>query len=47
VVVTLNGHPFSILSFTIVGGKIAAIDGISDPDRMAAALAASEFQLTS
>ena len=47
VVVTLNGHPFSILAFTVVGGKIVAIDGISDPDRMAAALAASDFQLTS
>jgi RNA polymerase sigma factor (sigma-70 family) len=46
VVVTLNGHPFSILSFTVVGGKIVAIDGISDPDRMAAALAASDFELT-
>jgi RNA polymerase sigma-70 factor (ECF subfamily) len=46
VVVTLNGHPFSILSFTVVGGKIVAIDGISDPDRMAACLDASGFELT-
>jgi len=46
VVVTINGHPFSILSFTVVHGKIVAIEGISDPDRMAASLEASGFELT-
>jgi RNA polymerase sigma-70 factor (ECF subfamily) len=47
VVVTVNGHPFSIMSFTVVGGRIVAIDGIADPDRMAACLSASELELTS
>jgi RNA polymerase sigma-70 factor (ECF subfamily) len=46
VVVTVNGHPFSIMSFTVVGGRIAAIDGIADPDRMTACLNASGLQLT-
>lgn len=47
VVVTVNGRPFSIISFTVVGGRIAAIDGIADPDRMAAVLSTSGLQLTS
>lgn len=34
VVITLNGHPFSILAFTIVNNKIVEIDGIRDPDRI-------------
>jgi len=46
VVVTVNGKLFSIMSFTVVGGRIAAIDGIADPDRMAAAVSASGLQLT-
>ena len=46
VVVTVNGHPFSIISFTVVGGRIVAMDGIADPDRMAASLSASGLSLT-
>jgi RNA polymerase sigma factor (sigma-70 family) len=33
-VVTLNGQPFSVLAFTVIGGKIVEIDGIADPDRV-------------
>jgi RNA polymerase sigma-70 factor (ECF subfamily) len=34
-VITLRGRPFAILAFTVVDGKIAEIDGISDPERVA------------
>ena len=33
-VITRNGRPFSVLAFTVVGGKIVQIDGIRDPDRV-------------
>jgi RNA polymerase sigma factor (sigma-70 family) len=33
-VITRNGQPYSILAFTITGGKIAEIDAIRDPDRV-------------
>ena len=33
-VVTVNGRPFAVLAFTVVGGKIVEIDGIRDPDRV-------------
>ena len=33
-VVTLNGRPFAVLAFTVVGAKIVEIDGIRDPDRV-------------
>jgi RNA polymerase sigma-70 factor (ECF subfamily) len=33
-VITLNGRPYSIMSFTVVDDKIVAIDGIRDPDRV-------------
>jgi RNA polymerase sigma-70 factor (ECF subfamily) len=46
VVVTVNGRPFSIMSFTVAGGRIVAIDGIADPDRMAACLSTSGLVLT-
>jgi hypothetical protein len=32
---TENGRPRSVLSFTITDGKIAALDILSDPDRVA------------
>jgi len=35
VVVTVKGRPFSVLAFTIVEGKIAQIDAIADPERVA------------
>jgi RNA polymerase sigma factor (sigma-70 family) len=34
VVVTIEGRPFSVLAFTVAGGKIVEIDGIHDPDRV-------------
>ena len=34
IVCTQNGKPFSVMSFTIVNGKVAAIDIVSDPERM-------------
>jgi hypothetical protein len=33
-IITLHGQPFSLLAFTVVGGKIVEIDGIGDPDRV-------------
>jgi ketosteroid isomerase-like protein len=36
VVVTPKGRPFSVLAFTVRGGKIVAIDALSDPARLAA-----------
>src|ERR671935_2609208 len=32
-VITRNGRPFSVLAFTVAGGKIVEIDGIRDPER--------------
>jgi RNA polymerase sigma-70 factor (ECF subfamily) len=34
VVVTLRGRPAAVIGFTIVGGKIAEIDAIADPERV-------------
>ncbi len=34
VVVTLRGRPFAIMGFTVVGGRIVAIDAIGDPARV-------------
>jgi RNA polymerase sigma factor (sigma-70 family) len=33
-VITLNGRPFSIMGFTVVNGKIVAIDTLADPKRL-------------
>jgi RNA polymerase sigma factor (sigma-70 family) len=35
VVVTLRGRPVTVMGFTVTRGKIAAIDAIADPDRVA------------
>jgi len=35
VVVAPEGKPFSVLGFTVTGGKIVEIDAIGDPDRLA------------
>jgi len=35
VVVAPEGKPFSVLGFTVAGGKIVEIDAIGDPDRLA------------
>jgi RNA polymerase sigma factor (sigma-70 family) len=34
VVVAPQGRPFSVMAFTVVGGKIVAMDALADPDRM-------------
>jgi RNA polymerase sigma factor (sigma-70 family) len=34
VVVAPQGRPFSVMAFTVRGGKIAAIDALSDPERL-------------
>jgi len=36
VVVAPNGEPFSVMGFTVVGGKIVEIDAITDPERLRA-----------
>jgi RNA polymerase sigma factor (sigma-70 family) len=35
VVVAPQGRPFSVMGFTVVDGRIAAIDALADPDRLA------------
>ena len=34
VVVAPRGEPFTVMAFTVVDGRIAAIDGVSDPERL-------------
>jgi RNA polymerase sigma factor (sigma-70 family) len=34
VVVIVNGRPLSVMGFTVTGGRIAAIDVLSDPERL-------------
>ena len=34
ILVTLRGRPAALMAFTIVGGRIAAVDGITDPHRL-------------
>jgi RNA polymerase sigma-70 factor, ECF subfamily len=34
VVVAPHGRPFSVMAFTVTGGKIVAIDGLADPERL-------------
>jgi RNA polymerase sigma-70 factor (ECF subfamily) len=36
VVITLRGEPFSLMAFTVRGGRIVAIDVLADPDRLRA-----------
>jgi RNA polymerase sigma-70 factor (ECF subfamily) len=40
VVVTVDGQPFTVIGFTVAGGKIAGIDAIADPGRVRALAAA-------
>jgi hypothetical protein len=35
VVVTVGGRPFSLMGFVVVGGRIAEIDAIVEPKRVA------------
>jgi hypothetical protein len=34
-VVAPRGRPFSVMAFTVTNGKIAAIDALLDPERLA------------
>jgi hypothetical protein len=34
VVVAPHGEPFSVMGFTVVGGKIVELDTITDPERL-------------
>ena len=34
VVTVVDGHPFSVMAFTVANGKIVAIDVLADPDRI-------------
>ena len=34
VVVMLDGRPFSVMGFTVVDGRIVAIDALADPERI-------------
>ncbi len=36
VVVAPRGEPFSVMAFTVAGGRIVAIDALADPDRLRA-----------
>ncbi|HTR90319.1 MAG TPA: sigma-70 family RNA polymerase sigma factor [Trebonia sp.] len=40
VLVTLRGRPAGLMAFTIVGGRITAVDGITDPRRLRRLVAA-------
>jgi hypothetical protein len=33
-VITVRGRPIAVLGFTVVEGRIVAIDGIADPERV-------------
>jgi RNA polymerase sigma factor (sigma-70 family) len=35
VVVTPRGRPFSVMGFTVAGGRVVAIDALADPERLA------------
>jgi len=35
VLVAPDGRPFSVMAFTVVGGRVVAIDSLSDPERLA------------
>jgi RNA polymerase sigma-70 factor (ECF subfamily) len=39
VVVTIDGAPYSVMSFTVAGGQIAEIDVVGDPERLPALVA--------
>ena len=34
VLVLAGGRPLSVMGFTVVGGRVAAIDVLTDPDRL-------------
>jgi len=31
---TIDGRPASVIGFTVTAGKIVAIDGLADPERL-------------
>jgi RNA polymerase sigma-70 factor (ECF subfamily) len=40
VIVLMRGRPFTVIGFTVAGGKVAEIDAIADPERVRAIAAA-------
>ena len=34
IVVAPHGRPFSVMGFTVTGGKIVEIDALADPERL-------------
>jgi RNA polymerase sigma-70 factor (ECF subfamily) len=32
--ISVRGRPVALMAFTVLGGRIAAVDGITDPDRL-------------
>ena len=40
VLITLRGRPAGLMAFTIVAGRITAVDGITDPHRVRRLVAA-------
>jgi hypothetical protein len=32
--ITLRGRPAALMAFTVVGGRITSVDGITDPHRL-------------
>jgi RNA polymerase sigma-70 factor (ECF subfamily) len=41
VVISVRGRPFSVMSFTVKGGRVVAIDAIADPERIQTIAAAA------
>jgi RNA polymerase sigma-70 factor (ECF subfamily) len=46
VLATLQGRPFSLMAFTVSGGRIVEIDAIADPDRVRTLIDAYSAQRT-
>jgi hypothetical protein len=42
VLIRLRGRPAALMAFTVGGGRIAAVDGITDPRRLRRLLSESE-----
>jgi RNA polymerase sigma-70 factor (ECF subfamily) len=34
VIVVVDGKPFSLMAFTVRGGRVVEIDAVTDPDRL-------------
>ncbi len=44
ILITLRGRPAALMAFTVVGGRITAVDGITDPHRVRRLVGASSAQ---